>query len=395
MARLTGWRVPAALLSVALSGLGHSAGGAPPRITDVVLKNGMLLAADWLGHLVILDSEERALTLWDRRGEQIGSCAVAATQPLATVNSIALRDDTVLLSYFSPQAGREEERVFDVFDMAECKVSSTFSLPGVSQFLQGAPDGWLVTARNLDAASFIFELIRDSGKPSQEFAVPTELQARIRAKASPNPGASVARLVAVRNDVWLVPSGSYELWFPKQKGRSERVVAPPPCLAAEGRALSGKEAEDELLARVANASDETKKMMQAFVERSRAGAAAPMSGYVGAVSAVASYDRLLAVAVRAPPEASTHCRVDVWDTSIDSLVAVVPTPGDRCAGFLAVSDDALLVWQKEHLKRFTLPSPLVPLSNPCAGPNPSSGQSQAGEGTIAGERGSRGSAPPQ
>jgi hypothetical protein len=182
-----------------------------------------------------------------------------------------------------------------------------------------ARDGWLVLTRDpFQAGSQFLRLDRDGATVDaftldREFAAVTSKRGFDR-----NPLNDLGSPVLAGNDLWIIPHGEYELWYPPQHGRSFRRVEPPDCLAAHGHELRGDASAARILARAKGFPEAYRAPLEASI---RAGVVHPT--VISATAGFAAYGHLLAVKVM-DDRLPTGARVDVWDLETETVVAVLP-----------------------------------------------------------------------
>ncbi len=343
------------------------AGQDPSTLAEREFSSEVMFAADGEGRVLAYEGTGKLFSLWDDEGKAVARCRLAQPSLEGSANVVAVRGDRALVSFFEPAAGQEEARQLVVVDVARCRLVHAFALEGVVMGAVGFDQGWLTVTRAPGTAVHRFLYLDDRGKVTAEYQLPHALQDGLEREEVP-PLARGGRLLGVGRGVArrvaVLTNAAYEIWFPAQKGRPARRLDTPDCLAARGRALQGEEAEQELRRRAAGASEETRRVIEDFVLRSRAGRASPMRSYVGAVATATARGDVLVVAVR-DPQLAGGCRLDLWDTSVEGLVAVLSPPENLCPGFLALGREQLWVLKERRLVSVPLPAQLVPVEDPC------------------------------
>ncbi|MEP0774538.1 MAG: hypothetical protein HRF46_09270 [Acidobacteriota bacterium] len=339
----------------------------PSTLAESEFSSDVMFAADGDGRLLAYEATGKLFSLWDDEGKSLARCRLAQPSLEGSANVVAVRGDKALVSFFEPAAGQEEARQLAVVDVVQCRLAHTFALEGVVMGAAGFDQGWLTVTRAPGTAVHRFLYLNDRGKVAAEYQLPQALQDALEQEEVP-PLARGGRLLGtgrgLARRVVMLATAAYEIWFPAQKGRPARRLDTPDCLAARGRALQGEEAEQELRRRAAGASQETRRVIEDFVLRSRAGRASPMRSYVGAVATASARGDVLVVAVR-DPQLAGGCRLDLWDMSVEGLVAVLPPPENICPGFLALGREHLWVLKEGRLVSVPLPAQLVPVEDPC------------------------------
>ncbi len=360
------WPLGLALCAAA----GVSLASDPPTLSSYVLGEKVLVAAAGDGRILTVDMASHLYRLWSAEGMLQSSKVIEDARLEGEVFLVASRGDSVLLAYFDPMAGSENERKLVTVNALEGKVKHVFGLPGVVISAAPGPEGWLLLLRQLGLAPasrpFSLLLVDDYGKKQGDYPMPEELGVRIKDKQISNPGAWVVRPFVAGSEAWFAPLASYELWRPKQRAKEATAVKPPDCLAAEGRLYFSEEADAELRARTKGATGETREVLDKYLKRGRE-SGSPPTGFVGALAAVTGYRRQVAVVVRDRNRADRGCRVDIWDLAQEQLVDLVQLPEGVCPAVLALTADAIWFPAEHRMQRVVLPraSMATPLVEPC------------------------------
>lgn len=325
------------------------------RLSERTFLPGTLFAASAQGTLLTVHGNN--LELWSESGKLLQSCEVADPRLQGLRNSVALHGELALLSFLDPEAGKEDNRKLVLVNVEECRVVSSFSLPGVILAVKGSPLGWLAVNQAANSQDYEYSLVDNDGQRLASFQVPEELSVGVKARGLP-PGPCSP--VAVRDRVVLVSKATYELWAPAQKGRPPRKLPMPECLYLEGEWLSGEASERELRRRIANASDETRRIIEEFLQKGGS-----HRGFMAAVRGVSTYRDRLAVLLR-DPSLPGGCRLDIWDLTREVpllITAIADTPcPDR---FFSLVGDGLWVFRENRLEKVPLGPMEDPLAHPC------------------------------
>lgn len=318
-------------------------------------------ASNHRGHILSYRKASSLFELWGEDGKLIKECQLPDPRLQGSIFLLALREGVALLTLLEPEAGSEDKRKVVTVDLGRCEVRSTFALPGVVVGASEGPDGWLVASQGQIPGEFSYFLVDDHGKVLAELTLPAAVRDEAQARGLP---AGLARLVAFRKSVLMLPGSVYGLWFAAQNGRPSRQVPMPTCMKSAGRWLEGEESANELRRRAASASEETRQAVEEFLRQSAARGKAPR-GYLGAVASFAVREDRLAVVVR---DASLGgCRLDVWDLTLEEPIAVAQIPGHSCPGFVALASDGY--WLRSNtgtLTKHALPEVAPPGNDPCA-----------------------------
>lgn len=348
--------------AVAVAGIAAAAAepSSLPRLEDFVSEAGTAFATDQSGGLAVWSADRRTILTWDGDGDPRSRCVAEDPRLPNSPGTIAYNDGKALLFYSDFEAGSETLRKTVLIDTDRCEVLGTGAVPGVVHGVQAVSDGWIAFTREPFAPnSNVLELGAD-GTIADAFALDTTFdKAEEEGRVEDSPLARTAQPLVVGRDLWLLPQAAYELWFPPQRGRSSRTVTPPPCLAADARVLRGADSAAFLQERAKHFPADLRAPL---VAAAAAGNPGPIvfSPTAGAIVA----DRLLAVKVF-DDRLVEGARLDVWDLTTESVVAVVPFPTDRrllasANGTLWVLDDG------RRIQRQALPEAGPPTFDPCA-----------------------------
>ncbi len=309
------------------------------------------------GHGTLLTVQGNVLELWSEAGKLIRSCEITDPRLQGSRNSVALHGDLALLSFLEPEAGKEENRKLVLVNLQDCRVVSSFSLPGVVLGVRGSPLGWLTVSRGVGSPSYEFSLVDNDGQLLASYVFPKELAASLGSRGLP---LGPAHLVTLRDHVFMVPQTTYELWAPAQKSRPARKLPVPECLYLEGQWLSGEASERELRRRMAYASEETRRIIEEFLQKGGS-----HRGFMAAVRGISPYRHRLAVLLRDPTVASS-CRLDIWDLVLEAPLLITTFGENPCPDrFFALVSDGLWVFREDRLVKVPLAIAEEPLACPC------------------------------
>jgi len=348
-----------------------------PRLEDFVSEPGTSFATDQTGAVAVWSADRETISTWQPDGAPRSRCVVEDPRLPSAPTTIAYNDGTALLFYLDFEAGSETLRKTALIDTDRCEVLGTAAVPGVVHAVMAATDGWIVFTREPFAPnSTVLHLAADGtiADASTLDASFDELDEEGTGDASPL--SRTAQPLVVGRDLWLLPRAAYELWYPPQRGRSSRRVAPPPCLAADAHVLRGAESAAFLQER---AKRFPAHLRGPLLVAAATGDPGPIvfSPTAGAVVA----DRLLAVKVF-DGRLAEGARLDVWDLTTESVVAVVPFPTDR--RLLSSADGMLWVLDEgRRIHRQPLPEAGRPTFDPCTALPPVHVAADAGGGAPA------------
>lgn len=334
---------------------------AQPPLEEFVAQGSVAFAADSLGGVACWLRDQARVLAWSRDGSPRSDCTLDDPRLPFTPNLIAYHDGVALLSFFDFAPGSESQRKSVVLDTERCEILATSHLPGVVHSLAATADGWLALSREpFDPTSTVLHLDR-AGRIVDAFSLDRTFDRLIdELGIDENPLARTGSPFAVGRDVWLLPNAAYELWYPPQRGRSLRRVAPPECLAAEATQLRGSERAALLEARAARFPESFRAPLEAMI-RSPSTAATLVSATAG----VSVLGDLVAVKV-IDPRSPDGARLDLWELTTEQVVATVPfAGGDRV---LTVADVGIwVVEQGQRVRRRSLQLPIAggDVPDPC------------------------------
>jgi len=353
---MVGLRPAAVALLVGLA-LPPAAGAHPPLETFVV-EGSVALAADTEGGVACWQRDRARVLTWHRDGSPRSICELDDPRLPLTPNLVAYRDGRALLSFLDFAAGSENQRKAVLLDTDACRILALPALPGVVHSLSAAGDGWLAMTREPFApASSLLRLDKD-GEIADAFSLDRTFDRLLHElDLEESPIARGATPFAVGRDLWLLPTAAYELWFPPQRGRPLRRVAPPDCLAATARQLRGAERTALLEARAARFPEHLRGPLEAMIRSS-----SPTPTLVSATAGVTVLGDLVAVKILDPsfPEGA---RLDLWEVAGERVVATLPFPVARRV--LGPAEDGMWVLENgTGIRR--VPLPQVPEQEPGA-----------------------------
>lgn len=306
---------------------------------------------------LILTVDGNAFELFDQQGRLLRSCSINDPRLEGPKNTVAVHRELALLSFFKGEAGKEESNTLTLVDLARCQVIATFSLPHVVMGLRGSSKGWLAVTHEVGKPEYGFFLVNNQGDLEASFEPPQGARESVTSRGLPVGPFSP---IPFGDRVLLVSQSNYELWFPSQKGRSPRRLPNPECLEVEGQWLSGEDADRELRRRVAHATEETRRIVEEFLQKGGS-----HRGFMAAVKGVACYRDLLAVLLR-DTTVPGGCRLDVWDLALEAPVAVTVIPEVPCPNrFFTLVQDGVWVFAENRLKKIPMVIPGGPLEKPC------------------------------
>lgn len=313
---------PAALAMAAATAVSITWAAPPEDPTPLgrfVVQGNVVFAAAPSGAVACWRRDARELRTWDAAGEPTAVCPLTDPRLPLEPNLFAFDGTRALLSYFDFVAGSETLRRGAVIDTAHCSVEATFSIPGVAHAAATSRDGWLVLTRDPFQPGSQFLSLDRNGKITDAFTLDREFEGvTSRRGFDRNPLNYLGNPVVAGNDLWIIPHGDYELWYPPQHGRSFRRVEPPGCLAAHGRELRGEASAAHVLARAKGFPEQYRAPLEASI---RSGAVRPT--VLSATAGFAVHGHLLAVKVM-DDRLPSGARIDVWDLATESVVAVLP-----------------------------------------------------------------------
>ena len=298
------------------------------------------------------------MTVWSKVGKREKSCKFLPSQLMGSLGAVGFSEDRVLLTFHDDPAEK-----LTIVDMSRCEVKERTELKGTMVVeLFPAPGGWTATGPALAGREYSLLRLDLAGKVTDSFSVPDEIRDDIKARIPALPfERSIA--ISVGREVWLLPSASYGFIRPPQHGKGEYSFEPPSCLAAEARELQGEEQIRFLEKRVESATGaDGKRAAEATLAGARKGKGRTT---LAAIATAASYRGDLGVLVRYDRGGRRGCRLDVWDLTAETVVAMMPIGGD-CGGFLAMSDEGAWIAKGGMLQLMPLPSLTNPLKQPCA-----------------------------
>ena len=334
-------------------------GAAETNLESVQVVNLRAVGADAQGRVAAWDWDTGRISVWKEDGALLTECVARDPRLGVSPSQVTVRGDRAFLRFFDPPAASTtgDER-WAVLELGRCKVLKEFGIPGVLMTVAPSADGWLlVVNEHLPAKDgFAFIEMDDDGRVVRRFDLLRHLRQRVD-----NPdltdlyGAFSGRLFASGKEVWFLPHSMYELWRPPQRGLPLREVVPPDCLAVKGRRATGEELRKFFEEVLKDVPEEVRAQSRASTRR---------EGFNFASTSVATNRRLLAVTVRDPklPEGD---RLDLWDMTLESVVAVAQIP----KGMYLVSlgeEHAWLLSEDRRFSRWALPEHAVPLDDPCA-----------------------------
>ena len=320
------------------------------------------MASDGEGNVAAWDPGRTLLGRWNRLGRLADSCVLDDPTLPSEGLDLALSGDRALLSFLDAAVEEQDGRREAVVDLRKCEVVSTFAVKGITTSLAGAPDGWVQASSpdELRSGRFTLEVLDGKGKRMDEMDLSRRLDRVLKENAyTARLGPRDVRPLVVGKEVWVIPGAAYELWRPPQHGKPFRSVAPPACLAARGRELTGEANVQHVLALSKHWPEE----IRTSIERgARHGGLAP--SFLAATAWTASWDRFVAVQVRDWGSSGAE-RLDVWNMDTESVVAVVGIPGT--ARLVAFNEAGLWVKVDDgRLERLPVPDLWPEAFDPCA-----------------------------
>lgn len=359
-------------LAAAIIAAAPALGADPPPLGRARLERGVRLAGRADGGVTAWDPGEGRFVRWAADGSFLDQCRLRDPRlQRRPAMLFAARGSQALVPFLQadPAGSRDSAQLWRavVVDVEACRVERELAIPGVATSVAGLEGGWAVSLLTVPT-----ELV-GSGEPEDppvvllpddgDEAEPVDLDrgllhAAVEEAGAEEPGlpSRGAKVLATRKDVWVLPDAFYELIWPRQHGRAARVVVPPPCLQARGRAVEPEEGAKRLAligrdsslpesVRAHLASGARSKAFRAWVRGAAAG---------GGLAAVEVRDQGL----------EGGLRIDVWDLSEEAVVAVLPSPGS--GKLVAVSEEGIWYRQGQRMLRLALPhGPLLPLQDPC------------------------------
>jgi hypothetical protein len=299
------------------------------------------LSSDPTGRMALWDRDDGRLAVWSSEGKLEATCDLGALSLPSEPQRLAVSGDLALLAFLDPVAGNETARQAVVVNLDTCEVASRLQLPGLAVVLVGTDGGWTAAVNRDELATTATDIVATDGRQTAELGGLEEPLKRLMRElgGASVPGQRLFRIVGVRKEVWALPWADYELWRLAQRGRPFHSVAPPPCLRAEGRTLTG----DENAAHVAALARGWPKQVHDLAVAAPATKGLKPS-YLAATAGVVTRDWYAAVTVRDPRFHSGQ-RVDFWDLLREVPVAVIDLPrGTRVVALgetdLIVDDDA-------------------------------------------------------
>lgn len=314
-------------LAVAAAALacGNATDGSPQRLEAWRPLSAASVTGDGEGGVVARVNATGELLHWGMDGRLRHRCPGGDPLLQGERGPVVARGTKVLALFLNHPAGDEEARQAAVVDLRKCRVTATFSLPGLTLQGAGLDSGWaLVTGPNPPAAgSPRVWVVDERGREVLTFDL-EEAMSTLAEKVDLPPGTSPRGffLVAAGKELWLLPHARYELWRPPQRGKPLRVVNPPPCLTATARILTG---EENVAYVTAFASKLSEPHRSAILEGIARGGLKP--SFRAAVTAASTYRDTLAVVVRSPATGAGD-RLDLWDLTSERVLASLPFPAD-------------------------------------------------------------------
>jgi len=334
----------------------------PAALEDLQLGHKAMIATDTRGNIAVWDPPRRLVGLWDRHGALVETCALDDLALPSDHAGLALRGDTVLLSFFDVAAESDGERRQVIVDLGRCKVAARFNLKGVMMGLTATASDWVMFARSDESpgAKLSLTVVNDKGEIVKTLDVEPSLKRLSEGQSfSAHLGPQTVTQFAVGKDVWVIPAAAYQLWQPPQHGNSLREVFPPECLAATGHELTGQENITHVLELSRNWPDDIRKSLELGAKH---GGLSP--SFLSATSRVVAWDTFVAVQVRGQ-KAGNGDRIDIWDMLQESVVAMVPVSETRL--LVGFNDSGLWVRVEDRkLERIPLPELWPKRFDPCA-----------------------------
>jgi hypothetical protein len=344
-----------------------SRAGDEPNLEKAHAPGSLYVASDNAGRVAVWDWKDSWIRTWAQDGTPIAQCNLHDVRLGSQPVRLALRDDRVLLRYSDQAIGGENKELGFLVDVDRCGIIREIDFDGTGLGMESSANGWLLVlnptllraertpppALRLADAYTLVE-IDDQGKNSETFDIETPQRELARElNLGDLPGPMGGRLVAARDEIWFIPNVVYELWRVPQGGLPLRRVRPPDCLAAHGTRVTGEE-NVRLYQRLLK--DQPEDL------RNQRKNGAIYDSFRAAVTAVASFNRLLAVTAR--DTSLEGERVDVWDMRLERLVAMMALPeGTR---LVALGEDhAWLLREGRNFERLDLPDLNQPLDDPC------------------------------
>lgn len=321
------------------------------------------LLSDGSGGLVGWDDDSRTLTHWGADGVLTATCKPKFGPTGDGWAKVAARGNEAIFVFSDTVVGKSDERRLAVVDIDRCEIAATGPFPiGHPVYLAAGRYDWLTAARPVakELDRFVFVAFDEEGRTTATYDAYGAIDELVKKGKLEAPfGPHLAEMAVAANEVWILPKARYALLRPPQGGTPLRTVEPPDCLAAKGAVLTGEDAvkffRDKILKQIA--PDDRKESEERLKKGSR------FTGFEYSFGSVITYRRYLAVTPH-DPRLKGGSRLDIWDMTTESLVAVLPfNSSEVLVGFC---DERAWVLAEDHsVRSIVLPELAEPLEEPC------------------------------